>query len=81
MTDHETLNEIQVEPKTVQSWIDEVWHLWRSDADGHYATRSGTLTAKQLDDGYAMTLDADTVEELRNRLLDQPDAPRGGVTS
>ena len=76
MTDHETLNALQIEPKTVRSWIDEVWHLWRSDAGAHYATRTGKLTAEQIEAGYAMTLPADSAGELERLLLGQPDAPK-----
>lgn len=51
------------------------WYLWRSDAGIPYATRCGIvmLTPQQERDGYEMTLTADTVEGLLDKIKDQPD--------
>lgn len=81
MTDRETLKAMQVEPGEVQSWIDEVWHLWQSDGGDHYATRGSRLTEEQMRAGYERTVPADTPEELLGLLLKQPDAPKGGIAS
>jgi hypothetical protein len=79
MTDRETLKAVQVDSEQVRRWIAEVWHLWQSDDGGYYATRSGALTAKQMDAGYFMTVPADSEEERRSLLLKQPDAPKDGA--
>lgn len=52
------------------------WTIWRSDAGRWWATRHQPLTAAQRDAGYAMTIDADDPEGLREQLLDQRDLGR-----
>ena len=61
------------DPRTVRVGA-TLWRLMQSDTGACYATRGGFLTDDQLMCGYEMTLDADTQEELHERLLAQPDA-------
>jgi hypothetical protein len=49
------------------------WTIWRSDAGRWWATRHHPLTAAQRDVGYAMTIDADDPEGLREQLRKQQD--------
>jgi hypothetical protein len=47
------------------------WTVWRSDSGRWYATRSGSLTDRQLLSGLAMTVAAETPEGLRVLLREQ----------
>lgn len=62
------------DPKTL--WVgDTAWRIWESDTGWLNATRAGDVTPDQVNGGYARTLDAETREELEDKLLSQPDAP------
>ncbi|PZG31463.1 hypothetical protein C1I98_30120 [Spongiactinospora gelatinilytica] len=47
------------------------WTIWRSDAGRWWATRHQPLSLPEREAGLAMTIDADTPEELREQLIDQ----------
>jgi hypothetical protein len=50
------------------------WHVWRSQAGRWWATRLGHVRPPYgRDGGYAMTLDADSAEQLRAALAAQDD--------
>lgn len=47
------------------------WHLWTSDTGVHYATRGG-ITAAEERAGCEATIDGRTLDELHQKLLQQP---------
>ncbi len=49
------------------------WTIWRSDAGRWWATRRHALNRDEYAVGCAMTIDADDIGTLRNRLRDQED--------
>jgi hypothetical protein len=54
------------------------WHVWRSNADRWWATRTGTvLDRDDLGAGRVMTLDADDAQALRAQLERQSLLDRG----
>ncbi|WP_067471977.1 hypothetical protein [Actinomadura hibisca] len=51
--------------------MEVTWRFWNSDDGSHYATRLGFLTDAQIDGGLAMTLAADSREELDAAITEQ----------
>jgi hypothetical protein len=48
------------------------WHIWRSNADRWWATRTGTVLRREgLGTGRVMTVDADDPDTLRDQLIAQ----------
>ena len=53
------------------------WHIWRSNADRWWATRTGTVRRREgLGTGRVMTLDADDEGALRDQLSAQASLDR-----
>jgi hypothetical protein len=53
------------------------WHIWRSNADRWWATRTGAVLRRQdLGTGRVMTVDADDPSALRDQLIVQASLDR-----
>lgn len=51
--------------------MEVTWRTWRSNGGGWWATRLGALTDQQLKDGLAMTLAADSEDDLDKLISEQ----------
>jgi hypothetical protein len=53
------------------------WHIWRSNADRWWATRTGVVLRREdLGTGRVMTVDADDPRALRDELIAQASLDR-----